>query len=94
MTYSGCGGSHQRTRLGWAILPVKRENTGKFRRSSREGVKTARFSDYKSAGYAKIPYAPEQGIAMAYKAAFMARHDAPILPTPAGWNFRKGQVIE
>ena len=43
-------------------FPVKRQNTGKFRRSSREGGKTARFSDYKSVGYAKIPYAPEQGI--------------------------------
>ena len=43
-------------------FPVKRENTGKFRKSSREGGKTARFSDYKSAGYIQIPYAPEQGI--------------------------------
>jgi hypothetical protein len=43
-------------------FPDHGENTGKFRRSRREGGKRARFSDYKSAGYAKIPYAPEQGI--------------------------------
>ena len=41
---------------------VKRENTGKFCRSSRKGGKRAGFSDYKSDGYAKIPYAPEPGI--------------------------------
>jgi hypothetical protein len=44
------------------IFPVKRENTGKFCKSSREGGKTLGFSGYKSAGYAQIPYAPEQGI--------------------------------
>ena len=49
-------------RLSGFKFPVKRENTGKFRRSSREGGKTARFSDSNSAGYVKIPYAPEQGI--------------------------------
>jgi hypothetical protein len=49
-------------RVSAGIFPVKGEDTGKFRRSSREGGKRARFSDYKSAGYAKIPYAPEQGI--------------------------------
>jgi hypothetical protein len=59
---SGCAGSLQRTALRWSKFPDHWENTGKFRRSSREGGKPARFSDYKSAGYAKIPYAPEQGI--------------------------------
>jgi hypothetical protein len=49
-------------RLSGFKFPVKRENTGKFQRSSREGGKTARFFDYDSAGYAKIPYASEQGI--------------------------------
>jgi len=49
-------------RLSGFKFPVKRENTGKFRRSNREGGKTARFSDYKSVTYIQIPYAPEQGI--------------------------------
>jgi len=49
-------------RLSGFKFPDTRENTGKVRRSSREGRKTARFSDYKSASYAKIPYAPEQEI--------------------------------
>jgi hypothetical protein len=44
------------------IFPVKQENTGKLRRSSRKGGKRLGFSDYKSASYAQIPYAPEQGI--------------------------------
>ena len=35
---------------------------GIFADLAAKGGKTARFSDYKSAGYAKIPYAPEQGI--------------------------------
>jgi len=49
-------------RLPGFKFPDTRENTGKFRRSSREGGKTAQFSDYNSAGYTQIPYAPEQGI--------------------------------
>ena len=44
------------------IFPVKRENTGKFRRSRRERLEEAPFFDDKSAGYAKIPYASEQGL--------------------------------
>jgi len=43
-------------------FPVKRENTGKFRKSSHEVGNMAQFSDYKSDGYAQIPYALEQGI--------------------------------
>ena len=43
-------------------FPDLRQNTGKFRKSRREGRKTARFPDYKSASYTQIPYAPEQGI--------------------------------
>jgi hypothetical protein len=57
----GCAGSHWRKAL-WVQVPVKRENTGKFCRSSREGAKRDQFSVYKSAGYTQIPYAPEQGI--------------------------------
>jgi len=49
-------------RVSAGIFPVKRENTGKFRGSSREGGTRAPFSDYTSAGYAKIPCAPEQGL--------------------------------
>ncbi|HUY02307.1 MAG: hypothetical protein WBF40_12305, partial [Methyloceanibacter sp.] len=49
-------------RISGFKFPDTRENTGKFRRSRREGGKTARFSGHKSAGYAKIPCAPEQGI--------------------------------
>jgi hypothetical protein len=43
-------------------FPDNRENTGKFPGFSREGKKTARLSDYKSATYTQIPYASEQGI--------------------------------
>ena len=39
------------------ILPYD-ANPGRMEFSER----TALFSDYKSVGYAKIPYAPEQGI--------------------------------
>jgi hypothetical protein len=49
-------------RLSGFKIPDTRENTGKFPRFSGEGEKTARLSDYKSAGYTQIPYAPEQGI--------------------------------
>jgi hypothetical protein len=49
-------------RLSGFKFPVKRENTGKFPGSSREGEKTARFSDYKSATYTQIPCTSEQGI--------------------------------
>ena len=49
-------------RLSGFKFPVKRENTGKFRRFGRQGAKRARFSVYKSVTYIQIPYAPEQGI--------------------------------
>jgi len=49
-------------RLSGFKFPDTRENTGKFCNSSRGGGKTARFPDYKSAGYTQIPYAPEQRI--------------------------------
>jgi hypothetical protein len=43
-------------------FPDNRENTGKFPGFSREGDKTTGFSGYKSATYAKIPYASKQGM--------------------------------
>jgi len=49
-------------RLSGFKFPVTRENTGKFRKSRREGGKMAWFSDYKSGGYTQIPCASEQGI--------------------------------
>ena len=82
----GCAGSLQRTALR-VEFPVKRENTGKFRRSSREGGKRARFSDYKSAGYAKIPYAPEQGIFWSQQ-GIVSRIAVNNSANQCGWGFR------
>jgi len=59
-------------RLSEFKFPDTRENTGKFRKSSREGRKTARFSDYKPAGYTQIPYARQQGIFANYQGIFPA----------------------
>jgi len=43
------------------VFPVKRENTGKFRRSSLKNAIGLGFRACKSEGYGQIPYASEQG---------------------------------
>ena len=49
-------------RLSGFNFPDNQENTGKFPGFSREGEKTTRLSDYRSATYTQIPNASEQGI--------------------------------
>jgi hypothetical protein len=44
------------------IFPVKRENTGNFRRSSLKNAIGLSFRTRKSEGYGQIPCASEQGI--------------------------------
>jgi len=44
------------------VFPVKRENTGNFRRSSLKDAIRLSFRTRKSEGYGQIPCASEQGI--------------------------------